>query len=106
MLKEIIIPLGTLMVVAGKIVHAYYTLKSNLQPLIAEAERRSLDGILDKEDRKACVMSWIASMEASGKLKIGWVQRKILEKVVDYVAGKMPDFKVMRELQKLPNGKA
>lgn len=71
----------------------YRAIRNIIKPMIAEAEQRAKDGLIDKADRKAIVMRGIALLEAEKKIKLSWIARKIISKVVDRVAEALPDFK-------------
>jgi len=68
--------------------------KPIIEPMIKEAEQRAMDGVIDKADRKAIVMEGIKSLEANGTIKLNFITRLIVSKVVDRLAEKLPDFKI------------
>lgn len=72
-------------------------------PLIKEVEARAKDGKIDKADRKAIVMLGIKEAEASGKIRLNFITRKILSWVVDYIAGKLPDFNISQGVVEIVN---
>lgn len=65
-----------------------------IEPLVAEAEQRAKDGLIDKADRKAIVMKAISLLEQDGKIKLNFISRIIVSKVVDRIASKLPDFNI------------
>ena len=65
-----------------------------LSPMILEAEKRAQDGVIDRADRKAIVMEGIKALEANGTIKLNFITRLIISKIVDVIAGRLPDFKL------------
>ncbi len=72
-----------------------------VEPLVKEAEELAKDGLIDKADRKALVMSVIGRLETSGKIKLNFISRLIISKVVDKIADKLPDFTISKEAKGL-----
>jgi hypothetical protein len=68
-----------------------------LEPVIQLAEQQAIDGIIDPEERKALVMKLVAEMEEHGKLKLNFITRWIIGKVIDSIAKKLPPF-VLKKL--------
>lgn len=72
-------------------------------PLIAEAEKMALDGVIDKKERKALVMMAVAKLEKDKIIKLNFITRWLLGKVIDRVSAKLPDItvsKVAKEIMK------
>ena len=67
-----------------------------LEPVCKEVEKMAVDGKIDKADRKAIAMKTIAELEACGKIKLSFLSRSILSKIVDHIAGKLPDFTITK----------
>lgn len=72
-----------------------------VEPLCTEVEKMALDGVIDKVERKALVMKAVSLLEASGKIKLNFISRLVISKVVDKIAGKLPDFKITKEAREL-----
>jgi len=70
-------------------------------PLIEEVELMAQDSQIDKADRKAIVMKAIALLEAQKSLKLNFISRFIVSKVVDRIAGKLPDYNISQDAQAL-----
>ena len=86
--------IATALAAAYKIQAIYAMMVKIATPLIKEVEARAKDGKIDKADRKAIVMLGIKEAEASGKIKFNFITRFLVSRVVDYIAGKLPDFNV------------
>ncbi len=67
-------------------------------PIIAEIEARAKDGVLTKADRKAIAMVGIRELEETGKIKLNIITRWLVSIVVDYIAGKLPDFQISQDV--------
>ncbi len=87
--------------VCSFLVAVYYFLKKWIgelskivEPLIVEVEKMAQDGRIDKADRKALVMKAIALLEKQGTIKLNFLSRLIVSKVVDKIAGKLPDYNI------------
>lgn len=72
-----------------------------ITPLVEKAEEMALDGIIDKSERKQLVMQAIKQLEQDGKIKLNFITRMLVSKVVDKIADKLPDFKVKLEAKNL-----
>lgn len=68
------------------------------EPVIKEVEKRAVDGLIDRKDRKAIVMAVILEAEKAGKIKLNFLSRAALSFVVDKIANRMPDFKISQEV--------
>ena len=71
-----------------------------VMPIILEVERRAKDsgGVLKPEDKKAIAMKAIAVAESSGRIKLNWIERLIVSKVIDIEARRLPDITVSKEM--------
>lgn len=70
-----------------------------LTPLIQEAEQLALAGKIDKAARKQLVMDGIKALQTNGIIKLNWLEMLLVGRVVDYIAGKLPDFDVSQSLK-------
>ena len=69
-------------------------------PIVKEAERRGLeDGLIDGVDRKALAMMLVNKLEIEGNLKLNFISRIVISKVIDIIAKSLPDFQVSRSLK-------
>lgn len=76
----------------------YIKLSKILSPILEEAERRARDGKIDKEDRKECALMLISNLEKEGKLKLNFFEKLVLNKAIDSLAGRLPDFIITKEM--------
>jgi len=77
----------------AKIRSAYKKLVPLVEPFIKDVEERAKDGLIDKADRKFLAVGLIERAQAEGKIKkFGFFEKLIVSKVIDWVAGKLPDF--------------
>jgi hypothetical protein len=76
-----------------------------LDPLVQECEQLAQDGVIDKNDRKKLVLSAVANLEKQGKVKLNFITRLIVVKVVDIIAAKLPDYNISKEARELLIGK-
>jgi len=74
-----------------------------VEPLVGEAEKLAQDGKIDKDDRKKLVMLAIANAEKDGKIKLNFLQRLVISKIVDMIAQKLPDIQVSKDANELIN---
>lgn len=72
-----------------------------VEPLCKEVEKMAIDGVIDKADRKALVMKAITLLEENKKIKLRFITRLIISKVVDKIASKLPDFTITKESREL-----
>lgn len=63
-------------------------------PLIAASEEMALDGVIDKSERKKLVLEALRILEENGKIKLNWITRLIINRAIESVVKRMPDFKV------------
>lgn len=98
-------------IISGVLVAWYYIkrwtgeISKVIEPLITEVEKLAQDGTIDKADRKKLVFSAIANLENQGKIKLNFITRFIISKMVDKIAGKLPDFIISKEARELLIGK-
>ena len=78
----------------------YDRLAKIVTPAVKEAEKRALDGLIDKNDRKQVALTLIGSLEASGALRLNFLSKLILSKVIDIIAQKMPNFTISQKIRK------
>ncbi len=77
-----------------------------IEPVIIEKERLALDGEIDKYDRKKLVMLAISKFEEDGILKLNFITRWAISKLVDRIAEKLMSFeeaRVKRQLERIKN---
>jgi len=87
--------IGTACVIWGRAVKWYTRVAKVVTPIIQAAEEMSKDGKVDKADRKKLVMMAIEGIAAeSGKIKLNFITRIIVSKIVDRIAEKLPDFRI------------
>jgi len=72
-----------------------------VKPIIEEAEQLALDGKIDANDRKKLVMSAISILEKDGKIKLNFLERLLIGKIVDIVAKKLPDWNVSKNVKEV-----
>lgn len=72
-----------------------------LSPIIEEVEKAAQDGKIDKSERKQIVLHAIDLAIAKRQIKINFLEKIIIGKVVDYVAGRLPDFNVSGKTKEL-----
>ncbi len=65
-----------------------------IEPMVEEAEKAALDGTITADERKKIVMAGINAAEKEGKIKLNWISRFIISRLVDKIAQSLPDFKV------------
>lgn len=69
-----------------------------VMPIILEIEKRSKEtGKLGPEDKKAIAMKALTVAQESGSLKLNWIERLIVSKVIDIEARRLPDIAVSKE---------
>ena len=68
--------------------------KPYIVPLVNGAEeeykKAILDGVVTNDERKEIVMAGIAELEKDGKIKLNFITRWLIGKVVDTIAKKLP----------------
>lgn len=79
----------------------YVRIEKIAGPLIEEAEQLAKDGVIDKADRKALVMNAIGLLEAQKSIKLNFVSRFLVSKVVDGVASRLPDYNLSDKAKEL-----
>ena len=70
-----------------------------IEPVVVEVERLAQDGTIDKADRKAIAAKAVVIMQEKGYIKLNPISRFIVNKIIDRIAGKLPDFKVTQDLK-------
>jgi len=71
-------------------------LSSIVEPIIKDAEQRALDGKIDAKDRKEIALTELARLEKEGVIKLSFLNRLIISKIIDMVAQKLPDYNVAK----------
>jgi alkyl hydroperoxide reductase subunit AhpC len=73
-----------------------------IQPIIQDVEKAyANDGKIIADERKMIAMNAIADAEKKGLIKLNWLTRWVIGRVVDKVAQKLPDIEVSKESAKL-----
>ena len=78
-------------------------LKPILTPVILKAEELAHDGVIDKADRKILVTTAINTLQQQGTIKLNLLEKWIVNMVIDYMARRLPDFKVTEDMEKVIN---
>lgn len=72
-----------------------------VEPIVKDIEQRALDGKIDAKDRKEIALTELARLEKEGVIKLSYINRLIISKIIDIVAQKLPDYNVTKaELQR------
>jgi hypothetical protein len=69
-----------------------------IEPIVKEAEQMALDGTITCDKRKKFVMDAIAKFEDAGTIKMNFIERIIVGKIVDIIATRLPDFQVSKDV--------
>ena len=72
----------------------YAKLEPILIPLIKDVEERAAKGTINLNDRKAILMEGLDIAQQQKILKLNFVERIIVSKIVDIIAQKLPDITV------------
>lgn len=70
-----------------------------LSPIVQEIERLALDGLIDKADRKIIALKAVEIMQRDGYIHLNFITRFIVGRIIDRVAGRLPDFKVTKNIK-------
>lgn len=73
-------------------------LESIADPLVNEVEKLAKDGKIDKADRKWLAMKAIALLEERKTIKLNFISRFLISRVIDRVAEALPDFNVSKDV--------
>ena len=65
-----------------------------IQELVEVIEQAAKDGIITKDERKEIALKAVKWLENYGQLKINFIERFILNILIDKFASKLPDFKI------------
>jgi len=68
-----------------------------VQPIIKNVEKAAADGLITREERKEIAMVAISGAEKTGAIKLNFITRWVIEKIVDKVAEKLPDIDVTKQ---------
>lgn len=102
MIIEIAKVSAAIAVIAGfwaKVKSAYTKLAPLIEPFVKDVEQRAKDGAIDRNDRKEIAMAVIVNAQLRGDLrKFGFIEGIIVSRVVDWVAGKLPDFVLTKDV--------
>ena len=80
------------------------TLKPILTPVILKAEELVQDGTIDKADRKQLVTLTLDTLQKQNIVKLNFIEKWIIEIVIDYMARRLPDFKVSARVEEVMAG--
>lgn len=89
---------GILLAVWLFIKNWYKNFSSVITPVVGEVEKLAQDGKIDKADRKAIALKTMEVLQAQGKVKINFIEKMILGKLIDLAAEKLPDFAVSKSV--------
>lgn len=93
-MEKVVIPLTSMLAVWGYLTKWYFTVKPYLVMVVEKAEQRAKDGLIDKADRKAIAMEMVEELQKEGKVKLNFINRIILSRVINHLAEKLPDFTI------------
>jgi hypothetical protein len=80
------------------------TLKPILTPIIEKAEELAQDGTIDKTDRKQLVTLTLDTLQKQNIVKLNFIEKWIISIVIDYMARRLPDFKVTQQVEDVMAG--
>ena len=80
------------------------TLKPILTPVIEKAEELAQDGVIDKVDRKQLVTLTLDTLQKQNIVKLNFIEKWIISIVIDYMARRLPDFKVTQQVEDVMAG--
>ena len=80
------------------------TLKPILTPVILKAEELAQDGVIDKADRKQLVTLTLDTLQKQNVVKLNFIEKWIIGMVIDYMARRLPDFKVSAQVEEVMAG--
>jgi hypothetical protein len=96
--KEMAAAFATLMAAVAWLKSFYAKYEPMLRPHIEQAEidymNTCADGKISKDERKSIVMNQVALMEKEGDIKLNFITRRLISKLVDWIAEHMDDIKV------------
>ncbi len=81
----------------------YGKLEPILLPLIKDVEQRAIDGKIGLDDRKAVLMKGLDIAQAQGLIKLNFLEKIIVSKIVDIIAEKLPDIQVSNNASSIIN---
>ena len=70
-----------------------------IEPIVREIEADCLAGEITKDQRKQIAMDTIDAFQKNGTIKLSWIQKLVLSKVVDIIADRLPNFKVSQSVK-------
>jgi hypothetical protein len=74
-----------------------------INPILQEVEQRALDGKIDKDDRRKIALCGLKNLEKEGKVKLNFITRIIVVKLIDYLAKKLPDYYISENMNEILN---
>jgi len=72
-----------------------------LAPVIAQVESAALDGVITKDERKRLAWTCVSLLEERNAIRLNWLTRKIVNILIDRIAGRLPDYKASQEARQL-----
>ena len=81
----------------------YAKLEPVLYPLIKDVEQRAIDKKIDLSDRKAILMQGLAIAQQRGLIKLNFLEKMIISKIVDIIAEKLPDIQINENASSIIN---
>lgn len=99
MTQSTVIEIGTILSAIALVKRWYNALSKLVAPLVIEVEKRAQDGLIDRNDRKVIVIQAIGILEAQKQIKLNFISRYIVSKIADYIAQKLPDFKISQNAE-------
>ena len=106
--SAIIATIGVIIVrskaIIGWIGAKWTILRPIIKPVIEKAEELAQDGTIDKADRKTLVMTTLDTLQKQGTIQLNFLEKWIIEIVVDYMARRLPDFKVSAQVEEVMAG--
>ncbi len=78
----------------------FRSISAILQPVIIQAEQMALDGVITKPERRILAQTLLKSFEDQGKIKLNFITRFIVSKILDRIAQSLPDFTLSQDVAK------
>lgn len=72
-----------------------------IEPLCEDIEEACKDGKITKDERKKIALKAIQVLEKQGKIKLNFLTRFIVSKIIDVVSQRLPDFEVSKQSKDL-----
>jgi len=72
-----------------------------ISPIIAQIENAALDGKITRDERKQIALRCVWILEERKAIRLNWFTRKVVNTLIDRIAGKLPDYKASQEARQL-----